>query len=172
MADSTTAVEPVVREIIVQADVETCFTTFVDGFATWWPVEHHIGEERTIAAFTIEPFVGGRCFDVDTDGGECQWGTVLLHDAPTHFALAWHIQGDWTVDQDPAKQSEVHVTFEALDDERTAVRLEHRNLDRHGPGGEGLRTSIDSPGGWGVLIGRFGDVAEGREPRPLPPPPR
>ena len=28
--------------------------------------------------FRIERAVGGRCYDVDTDGGECHWGTVLV----------------------------------------------------------------------------------------------
>src|SRR5262245_6454793 len=170
MADSTIVVAPVVRDLVVNADAETCFTTFVDGFATWWPTEHHLGDDRTIVDFRIEPFVGGRCYDIDTDGGECQWGTVLVHDAPGHFALSWHIQGDWTVDLDPSKQSEVHVTFVAIDDDHTSVHFEHRALERHGREYDGVRSAVDSPGGWSVLIGRFADVAEGKPARPVPRP--
>ena len=48
MNEPTTAIEPVVREVVVAAPIETCFRTFVDGFATWWPPEHHIGEDRTV----------------------------------------------------------------------------------------------------------------------------
>ena len=108
---TTTTLEPVVREVVVRAPVATCFRVFVDEFASWWPPEHHIGEDRTITAVAIEPFVGGRCYDLDTDGVDCQWGTVLGLDPPHGLVLAWHIQGDWTIDLDPELQSEVEVTF-------------------------------------------------------------
>jgi uncharacterized protein YndB with AHSA1/START domain len=165
MTDTVTA--PVVRRVVVASPVETCFTTFVDGFGRWWPPEHHIGD-RTIVEFHIEPRAGGRCYDVDTDGGECQWGTVLVYEPPARVVLAWHVQGDWTIDLDPARQSEVEVTFRTRGPERTEVRLEHRELDRHGGGAQGVRDGVDSPGGWGGILSRFLDLAEGRAPRPLP----
>jgi uncharacterized protein YndB with AHSA1/START domain len=164
---TTTAVEPVVREVVVAAPADTCYRTFVDGFATWWPPEHHIGEDRTITALVLEPFAGGRCYDVDTDGGECQWGTVLVTEPPDRFVLAWHIQGDWTIDLDPQLQSEVEITFVAVDDTTTRVRLEHRNLERHGSGAAGLRDGISGEGGWTLLVRRFADVVEGRPVRPV-----
>jgi uncharacterized protein YndB with AHSA1/START domain len=109
-------------------------------------------------------------YDVDTAGGECHWGTVLEIDPPERFLFAWHIQGDWTVDLDPTRQSEVEVTFSPLDGERTLVRLSHDQLQRHGAGAGGLREGISGDGGWGFLIARAADVAEGRPPRPLPSP--
>jgi uncharacterized protein YndB with AHSA1/START domain len=169
--DTTTTLEPVVREVTVRAPVDTCFRVFVDEYASWWPPEHHIGEDRTVTGFFIEPSAGGRCYDVDTEGVECQWGTVLEVDRPRRLLFAWHIQGDWTIDLDPALQSEVEVTFTAGADGTTTVRLEHRNLDRH-RGGEGVRQGVgNDQGGWGFLIKRFADVAEGRSPRPLTAPP-
>src|SRR5205807_41413 len=39
-----TTLEPVVREVLVAAPAATCYRVFVDGFGTWWPPEHHIGE--------------------------------------------------------------------------------------------------------------------------------
>ncbi len=123
---TTTEIEPVVRELVVQAPAATCYRVFVDELATWWPVEHHIGADRTVVEFRVEPFVGGRCFDIDTDGGESHWGTVLALDPPDRFAFAWHIQGDWAIDHDPAHQSEVEVTFDAIDDATTDVKVVHR----------------------------------------------
>jgi len=165
---SPAATDPVERDIVVRAPIDTCFRVFVDDFATWWPSEHHIGDDRTITNFVIEPFVGGRCHDVDTTGFECQWGTVLDLDRPNRLVIAWHIQGDWTIDLDPALQSEITVTFTALDDHSTQVRLVHDRLERHGSGAIGVRTGVSSPGGWGGLLLRFGDVAEGHDARPLP----
>ncbi len=165
---TTAATAPVIRELTVAAPIATCFDLFVDGFATWWPPEYHLGD-RTVVDFRVESTVGGRLYDVDTDGHENHWGTVLALEPPTRFVFAWHIQGDWTIDLDPTRQSEVEVTFTELDPERTAVRLEHRHLDRHGASASGVRAGIDSPGGWTAALDRFGDVAEGRSPRALPP---
>ncbi|MCU1452379.1 MAG: hypothetical protein JWN46_525 [Acidimicrobiales bacterium] len=161
-------VAPVLREIVVAAPVATCFDVFVDGFASWWPPEHHLGENRTITAFFIEPFEGGRCYDVDTDGGESHWGTVLAIDPPDRLVFAWHVQGDWTLDRDPARQSEVEVTFTAIDDTTSRVRLEHRNLERHGATAEGVQAGIGGSGGWSWSLARFADIVEGRAPRALP----
>jgi uncharacterized protein YndB with AHSA1/START domain len=167
MADhATTTVSPVVRDVVVAAPVETCFRVFVDGFGTWWPPEHHIGD-RTVVAFHIDGAVGGRCYDVDTDGHENHWGTVLAFEPPTRLVFAWHVQGDWTIDADPTRQSEVEVTFTPVGPERTAVRLEHRHLERHGGGAAGVHAGIDGPGGWSGTLQRFADVCEGRPPRPL-----
>ncbi len=166
---TTLQIDPVVRTLVVDAPPDVCFRTFVDGFDSWWPREHHIGQDRTITDVRIEPREGGRCYDVDTTGTECHWGTVLTYEPPTRLVFAWHIQPDFTtVDRDPARQSEVEVTFSALDDGRTEVRLVHGHLERHGDGGEQLRGSVgNDDGGWGFLLQRFADRVEGREPRAL-----
>jgi uncharacterized protein YndB with AHSA1/START domain len=165
---TTTQIDPVVRDIVVHAPVDTCYRVFVDELTTWWPPEHHIGEDRTVAEFRVEPFVGGRCYDIDTDGGESHWGTVMAVEPPRRFAFAWHVQGDWTLDLDPAHQSEVEVNFEAVDDTTTHVTLVHRHLERHIRGAANVAAGVASPGGWSAGLARFGDVVEGRPPRPLP----
>ena len=165
---TTTEIEPVVREIVVHAPVETCYRVFVDELTTWWPVEHHIGADRTVVEFRVEPFVGGRLYDIDTDGGVSHWGTVLGVEPPNRFAFAWHVQGDWRVDLDPAHQSEVEVTFEPIDDATTQVRLVHRHLERHVRGAANVAAGVAGAGGWSAGLARFGDVVEGRPPRPLP----
>jgi hypothetical protein len=54
-----------------------------------------------------------------------------------------------------AKASEVEVRFTAEDAGRTRVDVEHRSLDRHGEGWEGLRDAIGSPQGWPLELGAF-----------------
>ena len=161
-----TAIDPVCREVDVAAPIATCFEVFVEGIDSWWPHEHHIGD-REVERFVIEPEVGGRCYDVDTDGGISHWGTVLAIEPPSRFVFAWHVQ-DWMVcDPDPAKQSEVHVTFTEVAPERTLVRLEHRHIERHDDAGM-IAQGVSSEGGWSASLLRFADVSEGRPPRPLP----
>ena len=42
--------------------------------------------------------------------------------------------------------------------DRTRVELEHRHLDRHGDGWEGLREGVAGDQGWPLYLGRFSDL--------------
>ena len=57
------------------------------------------------------------------------------------------------------RTSEVEVRFLAEAPSRTRVELEHRQLDRHGDGWEGLRAGVDSGDGWPLYLHRFAEVA-------------
>jgi uncharacterized protein YndB with AHSA1/START domain len=170
MTDQLATVEPIVRTITVHAPPDVCFRTFVDRWADWWPREHHIGQDREITELYLEGKTGGRAYDVDTNGTECQWGTVLAYEPPTRLVIAWHIQPDFTtIDRDVNRSSEVEVTFTPMGDDRTQVRLVHGQLERHGDGAGSMRDSVgNEEAGWGFLIHRFADVVEGRPPRRLP----
>ena len=54
----------------------------------------------------------------------------------------------WQLETDPDHTSEVEVRFIAETPERTRVELEHRNIDRHGPGWEAVRDGVDGEAGW------------------------
>lgn len=142
----------VTKSITVNAGRERAFAVFTEKFFTWWPKSHHIGDAE-LADAVIEPRVGGRWYERDADGGECDWGVVLAYDPPDRVLLSWHLQGDWSYHPDPAKASEVEVRFVAEADDRTRVELTHRHIERH-DGHEQVRVGVDSPNGWsGILAG-------------------
>lgn len=60
--------------------------------------------------------------------------------------------------RDPLVLSEVELRFIAETADRTRVELEHRDLDRHGEGWEGVRAGVDSGDGWPLYLRRFADV--------------
>jgi uncharacterized protein YndB with AHSA1/START domain len=108
----------------------------------------------------VEGRPGGRCYSEQTDGTECDWGTVLVWDPPHRFIMAWQTTPNWQYEPDLAKSSEVEVRFTPEAGGFTRVDLEHRYLERHGEGADAMRTAVDSPEGWNGLLQLFRTQAE------------
>jgi len=156
MTDTTA----VTTTIVVDAPAHRAFSVFTDDIAGWWPPEHHI-LQAPLASMVFEPKVGGHVYDVGTDGSECRWGTVLAYEPPHRVVFSWNITLQWQLETDPGRTSEVEVRFVPEGGRRTRVELEHRHLDRHGDGWEGIRDAVRSGGGWGMGLQRFARRAEG-----------
>jgi len=142
------------REITVNATPERAFEVFAERFDSWWPKSHHIGEAE-LAKAVIDRETG-RWYEVGTDGSRCDWGAILAYDPPRRLTLEWRIGGSWGVETDPARVSEIDVTFTPEGD-ATRVTLEHRHLDRH-TAPEALRDAVDSEGGWPGLLQYYSEA--------------
>jgi uncharacterized protein YndB with AHSA1/START domain len=151
-----TAETSVQTSIDIDAPVERAFHVFVDEMASWWHPDHHILEGQ-VAEMVVEPRAGGHIFDRGVNGDECRWARVLVYEPPHRFVFSWDITTDWKIETDLAKTSEVEIRFVPEGPERTRVELEHRHLDRHGRGWEGMRDAVGSPGGWPNGLRRFVD---------------
>lgn len=154
MTDNTST--SISSSIVVGAPIDKAFNVFTEDMASWWPPEHHILEGQ-LAEMVVEPRVGGRLYDVSTDGRECHWGRVLAYEPPTRFVFSWDINLEWKIENDPAKTSEVEIRFSPEGEARTRVDLVHRHLDRHGPGWESMREGVSNPEGWGRGLRRFAE---------------
>lgn len=84
-----------------------------------------------------------------------RWAQVLEYDPPHRVVFSWKITTDWKLETDLEKTSEVEVRCSPEAEERTRVELEHRHIDRHGRGWQGMRDAVGSPGGWPGGLGRF-----------------
>jgi uncharacterized protein YndB with AHSA1/START domain len=155
---STQAAETSVRtQIVVEAPIERAFRVFTEDFGSFKPPEHNmLGVE--IAETVFEPCVGGHLYDRGVDGSECRWARVLAYERPNRVVISWDISPQWQIEPDPEKTSEVEVRFIAEAPERTRVELEHRNLDRHGPGWQPERDAVGGEGGWPLYLGRFAEL--------------
>jgi uncharacterized protein YndB with AHSA1/START domain len=143
--------------ILVDAPVERAFEVFTQDFGKFKPVEHNLlGVE--IAETVFEPRVGGHLYDRGVDGSECRWARVLAYEPPDRVVLSWKISPHWQIENDPAKASEWEVRFIAETPERTRVEIEHRNLDRHGEGWEGVREGIGGSEGWPLYLERYASL--------------
>jgi uncharacterized protein YndB with AHSA1/START domain len=141
----------------VAAPIEHAFRVFTEGIGSWWDPNHHILEAE-LEEMVFEPRVGGHIIDRGTDGSECRWARVLAYDPPNRVCFSWDINVRWEIETDPAKTSEVEVTFTADGPDRTQVVLTHRHLDRHGDGWEAMRDGVRS--GWSLA--RYAEVAAQR----------
>jgi uncharacterized protein YndB with AHSA1/START domain len=154
---STQASETSVRNsIVVEAPVERAFSVFTEDFGSFKPPEHNLLEVE-IAETVFESHVGGHLYDRGVDGSECRWARVLAFEPPNRVVFSWDISPHWQIETDPDKTSEVEVRFIAEGPDRTRVELEHRNLDRHGEGWEGVREGVHGDQGWPLYLGRFAE---------------
>jgi uncharacterized protein YndB with AHSA1/START domain len=149
---------PVVRKSLrVNVPQAHAFAVFTQQFGSWWPLStHHIGAAPAQTAI-IEPRVGGRWFERSSDGIECDWGQVLVWEAPHRIVLSWDIGAQWKYD--PKLGTEVEIRFISEDANTTRVELEHRHLERYGDQAEKMQKTFDSEGGWSGILRRFAQMA-------------
>ena len=142
--------------IVVDAPIDRAFSVFTADMGSWWPAEHHILQAE-LAEMVFEPRVGGHIYDRGTDGSESHWARVLAYEPPHRVVFSWDISLQWQIEADPDRTSEVEVRFSEESPGRTLVELEHRNIDRHGDGWEGMRDGVAGADGWGKGLKAFAD---------------
>ena len=148
---------PVRKQVVVEVPVEQAFAAFTERLGDFKPPEHNL-LSVPIAETVFEPFVGGHIIDRGEDGSECRWARVLAFDPPDRVVFSWDISPQWQIVTDAEEASEVEVTFVAETPEQTRVELEHRHLDRHGPGWPAVRDGVDTDGGWPLYLARYASV--------------
>jgi uncharacterized protein YndB with AHSA1/START domain len=142
------------RQVVVDAPIERAFSVFTDRFGDFKPPEHNL-LAAPIAQTVFEPHVGGHIYDRAVDGSECRWARILAYEPPDRVVFSWDISPQWQLEADPELTSEVEVRFVAESPTRTRVELEHRNLDRHGPGWQSVADGVEGEDGWPLYLARF-----------------
>ena len=142
------------RQIVVKAPLDHAFAVFTERFGDFKPREHNL-LSAPYAETVFEPRVGGHIYDRAEDGSVCRWARILAYEPPTRVVFSWDIGPTWQLETDPALTSEVEVRFVAEGPDRTRVELEHRNIDRHGPGWEAVRDGIATDQGWPLYLDRY-----------------
>jgi uncharacterized protein YndB with AHSA1/START domain len=159
MTQAATAV--VRRQIVVAAPIERAFAVFTERFGDFKPPEHNL-LRVAIAETVFEPRVGGHIYDRGVDGSECRWARILAYEPPERVVFSWDIGPQWQIETESANTSEVEVRFVAETPQRTRVELEHRDIDRHGPGWEAVSDGVVADAGWPLYLARYAALfAEG-----------
>jgi uncharacterized protein YndB with AHSA1/START domain len=108
-----------------------------------------------LAETVFEPRVGGHIYDRAVDGSECRWARVLAYEPLHRVIFSWDLDSRWQIESNPDKTSEVEVRFVAETAQRARVEQEHRHLDRHGEGWQGVSDGLGGEGGWPLYLQRF-----------------
>lgn len=157
MTETTNTTDSVTASINVAAPVAHVFDTFTQHMETWWEPTHHLLPDTV--EMRVEPHAGGTITDIAKNGATCTWGRVLAYDPPTRFAFTWDINLQWKIETEPAKCSEVEVTFTPVSDNATRVDLVHSHLERHGDGWQNMAQAVGSPNGWTAGLQRLATTA-------------
>ncbi len=144
---------PVRATVTVAAPQAKAFEIFTAGFGRWWKrTGSGIGKSPMKNA-VLEPFVGGRWYEIGEDGVETDWGRVLEWQPSARLLLAWQIGPDWQFH--PELVTEVELRFIPEGADKTRVELEHRHLERMGEAAARVRELIDAPKGWSGKLAMF-----------------
>jgi uncharacterized protein YndB with AHSA1/START domain len=111
---------PIRQSTLVRSDCAHTFDVFVDTIAQWWPLRpYSIGQDR-VADVVFERELGGRVYEVWTDGTAVTWGHLLAWEPPHRFVMTWEVL--------PAV-TEVELVFRPLGPALTRVAVEHRGWE-------------------------------------------
>jgi uncharacterized protein YndB with AHSA1/START domain len=142
------------HNVVVEAPIARAFTVFTERFSDFKPPEHNL-LTVPIAETVFEPRIGGHIYDRGVDGSQCRWARILAYDPPERVVFSWDISPQWQLETDPDNASEVEVRFIAETPQRTRVELEHRHIDRHGPGWQAVSEGVDGEAGWPLYLHRY-----------------
>ena len=142
------------RQVVVNAPQAKAFAAFTERLGEFKPPEHNL-LAAPIAETVFEPRAGGHIYDRAQDGSQCRWARVLAYEPPDRVVFSWDISPRWQIEPDPDLTSEVEVRFVPESPDRTRVELEHRHLDRHGPGWQSVAEGVGGDQGWPLYLARY-----------------
>jgi uncharacterized protein YndB with AHSA1/START domain len=144
----------VCRQVVANVPQAKAFAAFTGRFGAFKPPEHNL-LAAPIAETVFEQRAGGHIYDRAADGSECRWARVLAYEPPNRVVFSWDISPRWQIEADRDRTSEVEVRFVPEGPDRTRVELEHRHLERHGPGWQSVAEGVDGNEGWPLYLSRY-----------------
>jgi uncharacterized protein YndB with AHSA1/START domain len=149
---SADAITPVRATATVAVPLSTAFDAFV-ALNHWWPRDYTWARDG-LAGITLEPWPGGRCYEVGPQGFRLDWGRVLEVERPGRLVFDWRIGPDRVPQPGPETASVVTVVFEAVEGS-TAVTVDHAGFERHGDGAEAYAQALGSEYGWPFMLAQY-----------------
>lgn len=139
-------IEPLVKRVNVPGSTETVFELFTSRIDDWWPrVSHSVGGENAVSV-EMGSEVGGRIYEVTSDGSEHEWGRI------TDWVPGHRVAFSWRPGLAPDQATHVEITFRTTA-EGTEVTLIHDGWAARGEDWKKMRDNYDT--GWDLVLGRI-----------------
>lgn len=158
-------VAPIRATATVDAPPADAFAGFTDGMGTWWPRAYTWSGEL-LESIGVEGHVGGFCFEIGANGMRLDWGRVSAWEPPRRLAFTWQIGPDRVPQPNPARASEVEVSFEDGAGERTRVTVVHGGWERIGDGAEAYREQLADARAWETILEAYASAVARRGEAP------
>ena len=129
------------HSVVVDAPIEKAFRVFTEDFGRFKPPEHNmlgVGDRRD----GLRASCRGPYLRPGVDGSECRWARVLAYEPPHRVIISWDIGPDLADRVRSGQDQRGRGALHRRRPERTRVELEHRHLDRHGEGWQGVRDGV------------------------------
>jgi uncharacterized protein YndB with AHSA1/START domain len=139
-------IRPVIKDVRVPVAPAAAFQRFTVEIGLWWPRATHSLGQTECADVRMEPWVGGRLYEVGTDGVEQEWGRL------TEFAEPRRVSFTWYVGRSPDTAQHVIVDFHGEED-GTHVHVEHHGWEKLGEEGAKMRDGYDQ--GWTPVLDSY-----------------
>lgn len=146
--------QPIKKEVTVEASQETAFNVFTQKMDLWWPKAYHVGKTPLVES-VLEPGTNGRWYSRHEDGSEVNVGYISTWNPYGHLVLIWQVDGNYQYD--PNLVTEVEVKFIDEGPKKNRVQMEHRDLDKLTGG---TKVIEDMDGGWGYIMNLYKGVAD------------
>ena len=131
------------KSIRVERPAEIAFKLFCEQIGQWWPKGPSFGG-KIPTDMIIEGRIGGRFYQVYSDGTEYEIGRVTAYQPPSIVSFTWRAPS-W----DAVTQVEVRFVAEGTG---TRVELDHSGWERTENVRE-FRKNYD--GGWDTMLGHY-----------------
>lgn len=146
---SMTAPAPIIKAVQVPLSQDAAYALFVHKMGSWWPlgtrsISAHQGNGPALGLH-IEGKNGGEIAEIAPDGSRHIWGTFLDCDEPASVSISFHMG------QPKEAASHLVVSFLALGESETRVKLHHSGWESYGELAQMMRNGYDAA--WDEIFG-------------------
>jgi Activator of Hsp90 ATPase homolog 1-like protein len=153
-----TPLEPIRHQLMIEADQERTFHTFLRQVVARWHGGTHPITPENVSDVRVEEWLGGRLYEKHGQGGKRDLGQITSWDPPESFSFTWNLI--------PGPElTEVDLHFQKLGPTLTRVVVTHHGWER-------LSNALFDryaryAGGWAWALRRFEAMFEGGPSRVL-----
>jgi uncharacterized protein YndB with AHSA1/START domain len=131
------------KSIRVERSPEVSFRAFCEEIGQWWP-KGRTFSDKILTNMIIEGRIGGRLYEIHSDGSEYEIGRVTAYQPPRVVAFSWRAPS-WEM------ATQVEVRF-IPDGSGTRVELEHSGWEQ---AAAMLEARKNYDGGWDRMLGHY-----------------